>query len=465
MKRPSGWRLVVTGIAAGLALASKHSAILLLPMLIVLIAGELILRWRMARSNEVPFHLRKDVLRMAGALSVIVLMGVAILWAFYGFRYNMRPDGSAMTPSLASNTMALKPFDSHGILFFAKWRLLPESYLYGLVDVRSVANFTPTYIFGQVHAHGVWYYFPAVIAIKWTLGALLLLALALWAAASGRLRRPREVLFLLAPALVYLAVAMSAPLDIGVRHILPTFAFLLTLAAGGAWALVRRNRRWGYVVFALLLWHVVSSARTFPNYVPYANEAWGGPSQTHRYLTDSATDWGGQLKATKLYLDQHQVKQCWFAYFVAPCVLPSDYGISCKLLPTFDTTGEMDIDVPRTIQGPVLISYGDLNGFEFETRVRNPYQSFFHRKPDAVIMNGIAVYNGTFSVPLASALQYVSKTNRLLAKDPQGALLAATKAVIIAQNDSIRNLQWATPCAAAAGRVKPQTITDEHCKW
>jgi len=49
----------------------------------------------------------------------------------------------------------------------------------------------------------------------------------------------------------------------------------------------------------LLVWNVVSSARTFPVYLAYSNELWGGPSQTYRYLSDSNADWGQQLKATK----------------------------------------------------------------------------------------------------------------------------------------------------------------------
>jgi hypothetical protein len=74
---------------------------------------------------------------------------------------------------------------------------------------------------------------------------------------------------------------------------------------------------------------------------------------------------GQQLKWTKQWVDENPVTQCWFAYFPAPFLLPSDYGISCRLLPTADTVGEEGITVPPVVHGPVLVSFADLNGFEY----------------------------------------------------------------------------------------------------
>ncbi len=80
----------------------------------------------------------------------------------------------------------------------------------------------------------------------------------------------------------------------------------------------------------------------------------------------------------------------------------------------------------------MLISYGDLNGFEFGTKVRNPYQRLFERKPDDVIANGVAVFYGDFALPEAAALEYVQQTQaNLTKKDPQAALSAAQSAVAL----------------------------------
>ena len=435
-KAPSALRLGIAGLAAGLALSAKHSAILLLPMLVLLACCEVAFRLSADEAR------RKRALRMIGSLAVIAVIAIGVLWAFYGFRYAARPDGLRLDPSLAEYVHPLKPVEAKGILLVARFHLLPESYLYGLADVRSMANGMPSFIFGKVYEHGVWFYFPAVLAIKSTLGFLAMVLLAIAAIIVGRLRKWREILFLALPAVLYFWVAMGSSLNIGARHILPVYVFLCVFAAGGCWAWIQSPRRqwskgWAYAVAALLLCHVVSSARAYPNYMAYSNELWGGPSQTYHYLTDSNTDWGQQLLAVKKYTDEHGIKNCWFAYFVDPLLRAQDYGIPCKPLPTPDSIfSDVQHPVPPVIDGPVLISAGDLTGFERGSNVLNPYRSFQQLKPVTSIQDGVLVYEGRFSVPLASALSYVQESKALLKqKQLDRALASAQKAIAIAPDD------------------------------
>ncbi len=433
-------RLLVTGLAAGLALATKHSAVLLLPMLVGL-AG-----------CEVVFRLNGDArgrraLQMVWSLALIGVVAVAVLWAFYGFRYAARPDGLRLDPSLADYVRPLKGIEAKGIMLTARLHLLPESYLYGLADVRAMTNGMPSYIFGQVYEHGVWFYFPAVLVIKSTLGFLALVVIAFAAIAAGRFRRWREILFLLLPAVVYFWVAMGSSLNIGARHILPVYVFLSVFAAGGSWAWIDagggergwswKSRGWSYAVGVLLLCQVVSSARAYPDYMAYSNEFWGGPSQTYKYLTDSSTDWAQQLLAVKRYTDEHGIKECWFAYFADPFLLPGDYGIPCKALPTPDTYfTKVQRPVPVVIEGPVFISDGTLTGYEFGSNMLNPYRKFQQLTPVASIQNGVQVFEGTFEVRLASALSYVAEASHLTKqKDFAGAVTAAQQAVTIAPDE------------------------------
>jgi tetratricopeptide (TPR) repeat protein len=227
---------------------------------------------------------------------------------------------------------------------------------------------------------------------------------------------------------------MGSSLNIGARHILPVYVFLCVLLAGAAVGLMRSARVWRYVIVVLVIGHVASALWVYPNSIAYANELWGGPSQTHRYLSDSNTDWGQQLKAVKKYLDERDIKQCWFAYFVQPAVQFEDYGIPCKPLPTPDT-GFFDVayDVPRHIEGPVLISAGTLTGFELGSDVLNPYREFEKLQPVANIQDGVLVFEGSFDVPLASAMSHVVRSGDLLTlKKPQEALAEAQAAVRIA---------------------------------
>ena len=437
VKAPSLPRLLTVGLACGLALAAKHSAIMLLPIILVLLAGELVGRWVSLRRSITGAALWRrcglHAVKLFGGLAAISVFAVMILWAFYGFRFAARPAGLHLDSDVASAAHGLKPYMAQGIIFLAHHRLLPESYLFGLCDVINVGNGSPTYIFGKIYAHGVWYYFPVALTIKLTLGMMGLLLMAAAAFMFGRFRAAREIFFLTVPAAIYLAIAISSPLSICIRHILPVFPFFILLAAGGACAMAHKSRRWSYAAGALVAAHCLSSLMAYPNYLAYANEAWGGPSQTHRYLSDANTDWGQQLIAVKAYVDEHHIHDCWFAYFVATAILPSDYGIPCKLLPTADTSWfGGDIEVPPVVHGPVFISYGDLYGYEFGSAKRNPYQQFVALEPDAVIQDGVAVYNGDYSIPMARAIKYVNDAGRLREhKDLTGALKNAETAVSI----------------------------------
>jgi len=433
---PSLPRLLIAGVAAGLAFATKHSAILLVPMLVSLALIELFCRFDRNTMHDTPWP--KRAVQLSSALAVIGIIAMLALWSFYGFRYAARPYPLRLDPSLVDYVKPLSAMEAKGILLLARWHVLPESYLYGLTDVRSMANGMPSFIFGKVYDHGVWFYFPAVLAIKSTLGFLGMLLLAFAALVTCRLQRRREALYLLMPALIYFWVATQSSLNIGARHILPVYVFLLVFAAGGCWAWMQRSGSWQrkstLLVAALLVAHLASSVRAYPNYMAYSNELWGGPTQTYKVLTDSSADWAQQLLAVKQYLDKHGIKDCWFAYFAQPFLRPSDYGIPCKPLPTPDSIWQKtDTDVPPVIHGPVLISAGDWTWYEMGSSAPNPYRQFQHLEPVANIQDGVLVYEGEFHVPLASALGHIQRSSALLEqKKAAEAVTEAQTAVALA---------------------------------
>jgi 4-amino-4-deoxy-L-arabinose transferase-like glycosyltransferase len=431
VKTPSAWRLAVVGISTGLALAAKHTGMLVFPILLLLGICELVRNW--ASDKRVS---GKQALRLAGALVAVTVIAVVVLWTFYGFRYAARPNGLQLNPPLAAHAHDLKRHEIWAISTMARFHILPESYLYGLVDVRVTAGSYTSYVLGKIYAHGVWFYFPIAFLIKSTIGFMALLLLAVAAIATRRMNRGREILFLVVPPVFYLLVALVVGMNIGVRHILPVYVFLSVLVGGAAWALVRQNRKWVYLVGALLLIHIVSSLRTFPTYLAYSNELWGGPANTYKYLTDSNVDWAQQLKATKQYLDQRSVRDCWFAYFGEGIADFKYYGIPCKPLPTVATLWlNEQLEIPVSIDGPVLISAATLSGFEFGPGSLNPYEQFQHVRPAHVIQHGVFIFDGHFEIPLAAALSHMLKAHNLLAeKQLEPALAEAQTAVTLAPN-------------------------------
>jgi 4-amino-4-deoxy-L-arabinose transferase-like glycosyltransferase len=437
VKSPSWGRVAVLGLAAGIFFITKHSAVLLPPMLILLAITELLRRRQAGDENRLH-----QALRLTGAFLVAGVIAVAIMWAGYGFRYSARPAGMQINPPLESTLGNLSPTEGKAVKILAHAKLLPESWLFGLADVRSVANVWPSYVFGKTYAHGVWFYFPVTFVIKATLTTLIFLPLIIYAIATGKLRGWREILFLSFPPALYFAISMTSKLNIGVRHILLVFIFLLVLAGGTAWSLIRNDRRWAWPIALLLLFHVVSSFRAFPtSYMAYANELWGGPANVHKYLTDSTTDWGQQLKAVKRYVDEHRIQQCWFAYTAEPAIPFRAYGIPCKTLPTMDSMWfGLKLDTPPVIQGPVFFSHIALTFYESGSSLLSPYREFMKFKPTAVIENGVFVYDGTFQVPYAAAFDHAVKSADLLGQHQPEQALAEAEAAITLAPDSMQAL-------------------------
>ncbi len=300
----------------------------------------------------------------------------------------------------------------------------------------------------------MWFYFPAAFAVKSSLSFLILLLIAVWAIASGKLRAWREILFLTIPPAVHFAVAMGSGMNIGVRHILPIYVFLAVLIGGASWKLIENDRRWAYAVAVLLLFQVISVTRTYPAYLAYANELWGGPSQTYRYLSDSNVDWAQQLKSTKHYLDKRGGKDCWFVYFAEGVVDASYYGIPCKPLPTADSLWVNEpAEAPPAIDGTVLISAGNLSGFEFGPGPLNPYEQFKQLRSTAVIDYGVFVFDGHFEIPLAAAISHNQKAGNLLEANRLPEALSETQQAVALAPNAVRTNATLGDVLTALGRT------------
>jgi 4-amino-4-deoxy-L-arabinose transferase-like glycosyltransferase len=426
---PTLGRLLLAGLAAGLLAATKHSGILIAPMLLPVIVYEAFCADRGTRLRH--------ALRLCLGFAAMIVMAIPVLWSFYGFRYAARPAGLALSTSLADYAAPLGHFDSTVVMGVAHLHLLPESYLMGLVDVKRMAEFYPTYIFGTVHAHGVWYYFPAVILIKSTLGLLALCALAAWAAFTGKIDKTRELVWLLVPGASYLLIAMVSGIDIGARHILPLYAMAAIFAAAGAAALSARSRAWAGIVAILIAAHLAGSLITYPNEMAFANMAWGGAKNAHSLLSDASVDWAQQLYQVKAWQDQHPSEECWFAYFARPEIDPATYGIHCHPLPTADTEWMSGEEItPPILHGAVIISAGDLSGCEWPSGGVNPYRDFQKLQPAEVIDDSVFVYEGDVHAEKAAALDRVQVAHVLLAEhQPQQALALAQQAVELVPGD------------------------------
>jgi len=423
VKKQSATNLVWCGVAVSLALAAKHSGLVILLILGLLAASEL-----MGRINA-PVRIGKQAVRLATALAAIVLMGCAGLWVFYTFRYSARPEGAALNPPLDLFARTLrKGLQTNVVLTLARFHVLPESYLWGLTDILVATEGRVTFLLGRVYETGQWFYFPLVFLMKSTLPFLAFLVAAPFALRRRGLRR--ELLFLAIPPLVFFATSMSSGLNLGVRHILPIFPFLILIAAASAWSLATRFPILKLPVALLVFGHVATSLHVYPDYLTYSNEIAGGPSKSYRLMTDSNIDWSQGLTQAAVYISQHKISECWFANRIDPAL----YGIPCKPLPnglTFRRAA--GAPVSPMVDGAVFISANEAAGQAWGPGELNPYQQFFEKKPDDMIANSILVFHGAFDLSKAAALNRSARAQQfLLQKKLDDALSEAQTAAQLA---------------------------------
>jgi len=145
VKKPSVPRFLLLGLAAGCTLATKHSGVLVFPVLATLALVGVI---RGPRPNaEAPMtaaaHITrgKQARQLAATLVGVGLIAGCALWSFYGFRFAARAHGQSMNPPLAEYAQQVtSPAEAKAILALARWQVLPEAYLYGLAGVRMIAH-------------------------------------------------------------------------------------------------------------------------------------------------------------------------------------------------------------------------------------------------------------------------------------------------------------------------------------
>jgi hypothetical protein len=169
----------------------------------------------------------------------------------------------------------------------------PGHYLLGLLmATQRTASGNTGYFLGEISGSGWWYYFPTVFFLKVPLAfhvlALLTFLLVLYKCVKAKLKGIKQwmrshfteismVVFLL----IYWFVSINGKLNLGVRHVLPTFPFIYILVSISIAAAIKNSgpklQKTLIVLLSLLLgWYVASSVTCFPFYLSYFNEIGGG---------------------------------------------------------------------------------------------------------------------------------------------------------------------------------------------
>ena len=268
LEAPDWARLVVCGVAMGLMLCAKFSALFLLPVAALLLV----------------------MARRTGPLLLMGLIASLVIQAVY-----LSPGGL---------------------------------YLYGLGMQRVNADHNPDYmvLLGGQLQHSFPAYFPMAYLLKEPIAAILLLGVGIYAAR----KLPARWFLMLPPAAIF-AAHMAFADDLGVRYIIPALPFLYLLGGIGAAWLIAQGMAGRIAAGVLASWLLFTSFAIAPDHLSYFNEAAGGWRGGPSWLDDSNVDWGQGIKQLKAWADLHapgrKIKLAYFGSFP-----PTAYGLNAEPL-------------------------------------------------------------------------------------------------------------------------------------
>ncbi|MBM3979206.1 MAG: phospholipid carrier-dependent glycosyltransferase [Planctomycetes bacterium] len=347
---PSRGLLVATGVALGLTLGAKFSAL-------ALVVG--------LGAAGVVFIARGGTLALPGAKEETSRWRKA---AEFAFRL-----GLIALVALAA---------TYGFVYFDQWGRGLKFQL-----TRAEHGDGVMYLNGELSRTGWYHYFLVLLPLKLPLGLMAAALLALPA-----LRRVPRAAFLIVPPLVFFALAAQSCVNLGARVVLPVLPFVYVVAAELACGTCCRLA--GRALMALCVaWAGVSAARSDPHPIAYFNELAGGPRAALRVVADSNLDWGQGLPALAGYVRANDLGPVYLSYFGTD--RPEAYGIRYQLLPTYGRVGPTadELVPPRARRHVVVVSANNLLGIYLNDP--DTFAFLRAREPTALLAGCLYVYDVT----------------------------------------------------------------------
>ncbi len=366
---PSRRNLWYAGLAFGIAQLTKFSAPLLGPFYIflgiVLWLRDVLPSWRTTeRARRMRIFWRRFGW-WAGRVALVFIIGYAVIVYPVYFLFT---SGEPIAKQASDTQAILGSFAGgpgpagqicHGMRCLADADIAMSQhyvtrpiaqYMLGILMVlQRVDGGNTIYFLGKVQETGGWIYFPALFLLKEPLPTLIIvligILLAAWWTLRAMRRRARDATtegtgrirawcrqfgeyiddhftqFSLASFIaLYWGYSMHSPLNIGIRHLMPTIPLIFILAAGawrswvmrfdlssiGAAARSAGTALAKYAFLVLLLaWFALEVLFTAPYFLSYFNELGGGTWGGYHFVTDSNYDWGQDLLRLQAFVDAH----------------------------------------------------------------------------------------------------------------------------------------------------------------
>lgn len=170
----------------------------------------------------------------------------------------------------------------------------------------------PGYFFGKTSSSGWREYYVMAMLVKIPLPVWIFAAAGLIAAIKRKWTCKAEWFFLVLPPAFFLFIAsVINKVNIGVRHVLPVYPYLIVLAAAGFYGITQiKNKSVSFALTAALsVWLCITSLSAFPNDLSYFNELarlWGGGE---KILSDSNISWGQDVLQLNKYIEKNHIRE------------------------------------------------------------------------------------------------------------------------------------------------------------
>jgi hypothetical protein len=370
-------RILALAACCTLGLWVKFSALAMAPIVVLLLGLRAIAPepWTMAGESVTSMVIRsRNVVLISLACAALAYVG---LWAGYGFRFGPAPDPTVRMDVRASvaveseglylaahsgekptqEQVAAEPISPfmRAMVFADDHHLLPEPWIDGIMYQHAKAVERDTYLLGEDRLSGTWYYFPVAVLVKTPTGTLLALLLALAVlSASGLPRRDEarwDLLCLTVPPVLFFATVLLSPLNLGVRHVFPAYAFaFVAIGVALVRALELRPRLALGTGAALAVGLAAESLAAYPFYIPFFNVSAGGSRGGLALLGDSNLDWGQGLRLLADWQRTHDQPLVYLSYFGSDW--PERYGVHAVPLSGPRTP------LPPTVKPPEVVAFG-----------------------------------------------------------------------------------------------------------
>jgi len=342
LKKPDAKHTWLAGLFLGIALLMKFSTFMLLPLFLLLT-----IIWVFIQ--PIP---KKKILWQLLLIYIIALLVMLPIYQYHVWKYPVAMQQRDIKFILASDQMK-------GLAKILVWMSdkpilrAYAQYIFGLAMVAQRATGgNTTYFLGDVSNQSWKTYFPIVYAIKeppamhlLTIITLIYLAIILpkkfykLSSIKDWLENHFTEFNMLSFIALYWTSSITSNLNIGVRHILPTFPFIYLLVSGQvskifkhyyfsstsvipAEARLDSSPRFRIkcgmtqiILGILLLWYLSANLSIYPSYLAYFNELVGGAKNGYLYVVDSNLDWGQDLKRLAQWTEKNNIQKINVDYF------------------------------------------------------------------------------------------------------------------------------------------------------